>query len=103
MNNHCPKEKWEAVDAEIAKDLTRHKVSGSCFLWEKSTCPDCGTYNWIDMMVNIEACKCHKCNSIFWISEKRYDDYKLTLVMAQVFDLEAKEPEDIFNGMENPD
>jgi hypothetical protein len=103
MSNHHPNEKWQEEDVKIALDLARYRVSGSCFSWKKSTCPDCGTYNWIDMTVGVESCKCFKCNKVFWISEKIYDDYKLSLVMARVFDFEAKEPEDTFYGMESPD
>ena len=82
--------------------MSCHEISSETEIWQKSECPACAASNWILMLSDMEACKCWNCQETFWISEKIYDDYKLSLVMAEVFNLTAYE-EYIFNGMENPD
>jgi len=83
--------------------MSRYKIALDCEPWQKAICSNCNASNWILMTKNMEACKCHKCEKTFWISEKIYDDYKVSLVMGQVFDYTPKTIEDIFIGMEKPD
>jgi len=101
---HCPKEKWEEQESKVTEEMSKYEVSGSSFTWIKSTCPDCGTVNWIDMLVEVEVCECHKCQKTFWISKKIYEDYKINLVMQKVFDsVPLEEEEWIIKGQVKPD
>jgi len=103
MGQRCSKEKWEAEEKKIIEEMSRHEIASECEPWEKSTCPHCNAQNWILMTRDMEACKCYKCEKTFWISEKIHEDYKINLIMGQVFDFESKKIESIFKGMEKPD
>jgi len=57
-----------------------------CDTWFKLWCPFCNTINWIyayatenddDSKLDIEACKCHSCNSEFWLNEFIAENAKL--------------------------
>jgi ribosomal protein S27E len=102
MTKKCSNEKWKEEEQKIVNDLSRYQVSESCETWLKIKCPDCGSINWASMSVRYEACRCHKCKKIFWMSEKIYDDYKTELTMSIVFDFDANWLEDIFDGLEFP-
>lgn len=100
----CSKEKWEEQEDKIVEQMSKYPISGSSFIWISSTCHDCGRVNWIDMMVEVEACKCFNCQKTFWISEKIYEDHKTNLVMANVFNsVDIREEEWVYNGKEKPD
>lgn len=103
MTQTCSKEKWEEEEKKIVKSMSKYKTSQHCETWHKSPCPNCAAVNWIFMNRKMEACKCHKCEKVFWISEEIYEDYKTSLVMGEVFDFDPKKVEDIFIGMEKPD
>ena len=58
--------------------MSRYKIALDCEPWQKAICSNCNASNWILMTKNMEACKCHKCEKTFWISEKIYDDFTIT-------------------------
>ena len=54
--------------------------------WFKIWCPFCDTVNWLyaydndnydDSKLDIEACKCYNCNSLFWLNEFIAENAKL--------------------------
>ena len=101
----CPPEKWKEAEEKVKEELSKYKTSQSCFTWVKSTCPDCGTENWIDMTcVKVEGCECFNCKKTFWISEDIYDDYQTTIVMSRVFNSVSSDVEEyIFKGLKKPE
>jgi hypothetical protein len=98
----CSKEKWQEEEQNVINSLAKHSISEDCETWYKITCPDCGAVNWVNMYERFEACRCHKCPTIFWVSEKIYDDYKTELTMSIVFNSDANWIEDICDGLEKP-
>lgn len=98
----CPPEKWEKEEKKIVADMSKYKISGSSFVWINSTCPDCGTVNWIDMAIDVEACECFKCKKTFWISYEIHEEFKTSLIMSEVFNTTARLSENIFLGMKKP-
>ena len=104
MSDSCSQEKWKKEEDKIVEKMSKYEVSASSFIWINSTCPDCGTINWIDMLVEPEACECFKCKKTFWISEKIYNEHKTSLVMLNVFDsVNVRAEEFVFYGQKNPD
>jgi len=103
MNQTCPPEKWEKEEDKIVEKMSKYPISNSSFNWTRSTCPNCGKENWIEMMKDPEACNCFKCKKTFWISEKIYEELKTSLVMANVFNLDdIRNEEFIIDGKEKP-
>ena len=102
MTEKCSNKKWKEKESQVVDSLSRNKISKDCETWLKTSCPECGTTNWISMSIKCEAGKCFKCDRTFWVSEKIYDDYKTEIIMSQVFDYKTSIVENVFKGLEKP-
>lgn len=109
------KQKWQEEEQSVVQKLSKYPISENSEDWIKTQCPNCKSQNWVianrlpvesqkDGYVDgrVEACKCFKCKTIFWVSEKTYNDYKTELTLAKVYIYKSKSEEDVLDGKENP-
>jgi hypothetical protein len=103
MIRNCSGELWKQKEDKVVLELSKHKTTEHSENWIFSVCPNCNTGNWALMSVRYEACKCHNCQTVFWLNDKIYQDYKTELTMSKIFDYEVNQVENIFSGLPKPD